>query len=1049
MFHFLWKLIVCFQLCVYPSLSASENNKPPSLGRLAPSYERAEKFNQDVTSLREKIFGENSESIPHPLDLFRLLDQSLVGQKAGSIPLENLLFEIVESNHQQVQGFLSYGQRNIPPALFHKNIRNQYQKDHSFVVKTESSAHPLKHNMRIVHQDKVLHSFNQDISWVATLGPYVVFLDPDLVSKDKIILSFVDLSYFESAVGKAKLPVFNIPLFIKNDKERQSILNPQKLQQEGEALNIDGFKITQNQMWFISRLQQLNFNLSVSLVDSTGQKLNGELIKDIIRTYTETLEQSKAFAEIKQSPTMMDTYQNMRSIIKKTLRLRSKVGSHQESSGSFVQLKHDEHRLSSSENAEVQKLAQEFTKNLKEDLNFQKEMNAVSSALATQTKAKARLLAFLANITHPQPLGAPKIEKALGLIANTILPGETIDDRVKDLKKLIFKTLISRSSHGKKIDTPQEQPQIAQEAVQKISEIENTELHLNDRKALAQEGAREILSYKTVKGSLAALTGAALIAQPSVSEFFYDGLMSSKNWFNTWGELFSVTSDSAFGFLDLDTLSKSLVDDGNSTRLIKGLAALATIAISSVGLFHVSVNAYEFSKHVRSKSFHKHNKNVKKALVRLIRQIDSTPQDIAPPPPLKTEFISFMNTQKKQFLEDLSNAEMRKVGLKMSIDLPNNNHIKALLRTPQSWNNLVKKFNSQEQITLEINTKNEDDLPIHLKLISENKKDVLTKDSIRIHLSYRHDKSASRVFTFDKESSEEGLESFVDLEKMKLKDMLITEDSVTELLSVHFSGQDLHIAGSLLDSSISPQDDKMLRQAFARIKQKREAKAKRLSKQAKEIKSTLQSSEESIEELLKFNDMSVKEIKNLRQAIAHLFFGYSSFAKTFRFLGLGWNYFFLSRNFIMRPTLGFSSILFSQQFDRVYRKQHRTTELNGGFDTRLRDVMDLGTSIIPSSKRFRAAREAVEEKVIEIERHFLRLSTEQSYFEVTVREAAKSTSNSHSLRVGTQKSKDKLKNKSVLMFELYQRALFGEAVADFLKEKLNLTAESEIELKNN
>ena len=78
------------------------------------------------------------------------------------------------------------------------------------------------YNFNISYQGQVLHRFSNNIQWISFFGPYLVFQEKSRIYENKAELSFIDLSYFRSAIGKTALPVFHIPIDLTLKSEIQT-----------------------------------------------------------------------------------------------------------------------------------------------------------------------------------------------------------------------------------------------------------------------------------------------------------------------------------------------------------------------------------------------------------------------------------------------------------------------------------------------------------------------------------------------------------------------------------------------------------------------------------------------------------------------------------------------------------------------------------------------------------------------------------------------------------------------------------------------------------
>lgn len=996
--------IICVQLAIYPSLGLATQTSSKAPQPIKQNKIEAQALNNQVSSLREKMFGDKN-SKAHPLDIYRLFDQNLPHQEikeveesnrgffkeastkvsnfikkpiAGFVTKQNLLFEVWNRQEgkdpESIQSVLSFGEASVNPAILPKDIQNLYA-GHSHIRKGLQKQH-----FRISHQGKTLHNFHQEISWIASFGQYVLFLDPNLVTKNQTLISFINLDYFSTAIGETKLPIFHIPVQ-SNASHIKDLISPSQITQTEDEIHIGFFRISKDEIFIQSRFQELGYNVAVSLVDLESQNLKLADIKDIIHNYKEVLEQQKQYKVVGNSPEATASYKKLQDITQSYLALRNDLGSSAESTGSFAQKIGVKRKLRSDVESKNKEWFQKFSKILDQDVVFQAQIREGSQALDSKTKAKFQLLSFVSNISQPRPLGAPKIERALGLLAGTVLPGESIKNRVSFLKE-----------------------------------------------AMAQ-----LYSFRAPRYGTAALVGFATFSHPEVSHYFLQALGSLASWTGNFFEIFAVSGKASVAFLeDLNTVPDAYIRDGHYKFFLTGLASLIGATLSFVGISHVSINGYRLTQHLRSTEVKEHRRQVQK-----IKSSSSSKNN--------NEFISYMNQQKKSFYENLSSAETRKLGQPMDITLSNNKKVQIIFKNPESVVPLLEKFNSDTDISLEVEVSSKDiAIPIVMKFDSKYKFKDTTKDQIQISFNHSN-KKGNRVFQFNPdESTAYRLSRIFNLEQGSLA------KSKDEEISFTFSNdKDLSFKAPVQDIKLSVEDEKLLIEALAKIEEQSKQpgaikktwnkitgqKMEQISKQSESFQQEIQDSTK--------HSLDAQEVKTLGHAITHFFFGYSSLANTFQSLGLAWNYWFLTRNFIVRPRVAFSSIYFSNLFDRVYNQGHRATVLNGAYHSRLAEMSSKTLSFISSSHaKTRQARQAIENKVIEIEKVILPLSMKKAYFEVVTRFAAKNQKSGKALRENVLSGSQKLRKKERLTFEIYQRALFAEAVREFFRDKLNLDSVS-------
>ncbi|MDE0120052.1 MAG: hypothetical protein OXM55_08620 [Bdellovibrionales bacterium] len=85
------------------------------------------------------------------------------------------------------------------------------------------------------------------------------------IYEQKANLSFIDLNYFRTAIGKTGLPIFRLPMAM-DSLDKAEILNPQITITDKELSIGKNYKITKTQLDAFAHIQHLVFNVLVSLL---------------------------------------------------------------------------------------------------------------------------------------------------------------------------------------------------------------------------------------------------------------------------------------------------------------------------------------------------------------------------------------------------------------------------------------------------------------------------------------------------------------------------------------------------------------------------------------------------------------------------------------------------------------------------------------------------------------------------------------------------------------------------------------------------------------
>ena len=918
--------LICFQLIVSPFLPQMLYAQEVSTHREQIQEEHytrtAKEFNQRVKSLRKFIFGKGKGT--HPLDTF-----SLLGQNVHTFPdlrrpfnIKNLLVEIVDRKEKTL-GIIGSRAQHMALAL-----DEQYQKLYQGTSWKGRAGE--KNFLRISYNGRVLHTLPMGIRWAAMMGTTLVFLENSRISNRRAFISFIDLDYFQTAVGKTALPVFHIPVYFgkeRGEERRKELQGPQKISADYKGIQIDGLSLTKEQVWFLSRLQQLSFNATVSFVDVEDFEGTREYVKELVKVYTESLEKNHQKTIDSFGADTTNSYKKLKELIENQLAFRTEIGSIKNSTGPLSALKRVERKLKASSGEE--KFFKDFMEHLDQDVHFQQAVGSLNQEMINEKKFFNRIKAFLSRITRPRPLGSPKIKRALGLIANSVLPGETLVERGE-----VFR-----------------------------------------------EGLAQFFANPWVRGGISVLAGAGVLASGHTAEFFYQGLEAGGVWLGHWKELAGVTWDAGFSWVNSGSANgfySSYFANGRAFNLAAGLASFVGVAALFWGSIHYSINWKKFKEHLKNDSELKNKRE---------------------------KFIAYIEKERKVFLEDLSMAEKRKIGLGMALEFQDGQTNRLLFRTASRWQNLIKSFQGDEPLTLELEVTDADGVHDKVEFISiaeyaQGLDLAEGSEQLSIEINPGKDVQIKRIFRLV-----EGDISYV----------RPNHKEGTKMIG-EFSGESLSIKGEVVEADFSPREEKLLLDALAQLRQ----------------------SHDSINEVSQ-DGSSFREIKTLKKALLHFTFGFSSWKHSFRFGGLLWNWFFLSRNIVFRPRAGIPLLYYSRFFNRVYRQKHWATELNGGRDSRLRDMMELAVRFPGMDKKrdFFKSLNDFEEKIIAIEKKYIKTSFELTFYE-SVKKFSEKPSLHHAIRQGNKFTAPLLKGKERLFFEIYQRELFEEGVREYLLEQIEI-----------
>ena len=939
--------IIAFQLAVHPYAMATSNLTQ----KQDKNLELAKQFNEKhVESLRDFIFNSDKDSKDyyknHSLDTFSLLGQE-VNKVNHDIDVKNLFMQIIEDTEEKkLRAILSHQDKAllVPKLLVLTPAQSDAFTRYTFNSKSISTKEKL--TFQLSYHDKIIHTFPQNIQWAAFIGSYLVFLEPSKVSNNKALISFIDLNHFKKAIGKTSLPLFYLPVHFKKSISKESITSPKNIEiTKDNHLLIGEMKISLNQIDYISKLQQLNFNTTVTLIDPANADLSKDFLKKIVNNFED------AIASFSQEESTQSKKVNLKTkkIILKFLKNRKKIGSAKDISGNYGKLNTLEANLAlASPDHEITK---EFTESLKADKAFQQAVQEVHNETIAKRKFWNRQIAFLNNLTRPQPLGSPKITKALGLIVNSVIKKDTIKDRF-----LIFKEALSQTFYS------------------------NTNRYL----------------------TMSVLAGMGLVASPAAAQYSIGVLNSIAGWSGQWLELTTVTLKASFQWVDANALYKSYFEGNKPVHLLKGLTSLFAIVLMFLGVLHFGANVSDLIKNLKIVKEIKHQKEVDGLFKRFKNNLKN----------FRSSFIQHMEKNRTKFIEDLSNADQKKLGTILHLKIGFKDiHSRQILKTLSSPHTIYEVFSSKENLSLQITAENKQNQTVILDLKSQPKNPAdkaLEKNEISISTTYSQ-KTSTRVFSI--------LEG-------NIENLLTDKNSIDSDLSmnINFSGKKSHISGILQNADFSEEEESRIVRVIKEIEDERKKNHWMKSKKI---------------------ELSSKEITTLKQSLSQLALGYSSWAKTFRTMGLFWNWFFFSRSIYVHPGAMARMLYYSKYFEVAYRNKHNPTFFNGGEQSRfnrLATVYNTKKMTKGSIKNSLNSMEEFENEIIELERKYLEEVTAQSYLEL-VKKVGKNPEKEIAVLAHGPKNfnnEDIKIKKNRIFYGIYKRDLFEESMKDHFSSLLDV-----------
>ena len=372
----------------------------------------------------------------------------------------------------------------------------------------------------------------------------------------------------------------------------------QSVQQSALTLigtNSTKYEVHQSEIDESSRVQQVLFNVLVSMLKT--DKYERDMLpffKEIAHTMENLLKNPTDQA---QKGPAHPSESILKQVVAELLHSRVDIGSPSHHAGHYGHVKAAQHRIKpeldkrsallkalneaeGSKDPEQEKLIEDLRQKLSElniseldkatydrsvthlekDQAFQKALNSVSETKFARRKIGERIKGLWLYLTLPQPLGAPKIQEALGIMANAVRKGETVQDRYHFFKEG-FKQLTA-SPKARIVGVP-------------------------------------------------VLAGMASFASPEMAEFF-EGIFltftrSIEVFSNTSGEFMSAYLPN---FINPTKWSQAYIRDGNIGPFAIGLSAIGASMLLFYYAFHFPVNLKKFIDYLRTQKAKNHHRTV-------------------------------------------------------------------------------------------------------------------------------------------------------------------------------------------------------------------------------------------------------------------------------------------------------------------------------------------------------------------------------------------------------------------------------------------------------
>ncbi len=943
-----------------------------------------------------------------------------------SIPIEHVFVEVVDEKGE-VRAILNTQGGKINPLVFSDSgefgwVNRSLYQDHSYITEGEG-----RYQFRITYRGQILHTFPNHINWVSILGPYVVFMQPSQVyEKGRAIPSFIDLQFFQPALGKTELPLFRIPVKIDTKQKREILLNPVNIsiediniseantEQEPALKVIRGNKpytLAQSELAVLSRTQQMFYNVTVSLINIKNYDTD---VIPFVTDIAKKMEQLTERVANSEGKDYTESVNILRDILSARLQQRSTIGSPNDRTGAYGGWVSAQDRLNRNQEhlgSTGKDIRETLVENLKKDAQFQQAVSLTSAEHAKREGVLRRLQAFYWRLTMPQPLGAPKLLEGLGLVAGSLRTGKTVSDQGKEL-------------------------------------IEDLERVTPIRRQKLTEGLRQVFASGWGRfGSTALVAGLLGIASPEVAQFYHEVFTFGKEWvrvavFDTVVQPVNVVASSVPAVPDYFSPDKKW-------RVADAFGSAVGILLLLFGAAHIAMNSIDLVKYLKGQRAQAHQDEVKS---------------------FRRRFIDWEQKVINDTNEGLIRSELRKIGLPVELHLPGDRVLKIVFKTENPWARLIDNYskrNNNVELHFHINNGAEVISLLSSQEVLESTEEEQKKMELILKSSANPGaRGRSRTFVLQEGNFADlfkdvgGLE-FADKIEMELsaknrRGEFVFNNYRADIEDANFSEeQNQRVKQALLDANVAKQNRSLLRRALRRIRKSEQEQAKAVT----QIKTPSQT-----------------QINNFAKAVVSSFSSFGNWYTTYFYLIKYWNKWFKTRTLLLaRPSVSLRAWFFGKYFDRIHHERHVATVLNGGMTSPLRAYRDRQQEK-KSGTEYLSALENFEQQIVAIEKQYIRASAEEAhlfalemYMDPKINESVrkeleiilqsgvaqessfnegylksiglKVNENKGNLSLNLKKGNiwDRANRQAVFLMELFQRTLRKEAIRDLLREKLGVS----------
>lgn len=322
-----------------------------------------------------------------------------------------------------------------------KGSAQKFFKGSPGVMRENNEQGPMNFHLSDKHGRRI-HSFFKPVEWVTFYGNFLVFQEEnafDEASK-KLTLKFIDLSFFQPALGNTPLPIFSLEL--KSNKSGSNAwINQGRLVIDDANLKID-------HQWLmgLSRgIYQPLFNVSVGLADPRSYSSSAVLVKSMAEVFQRSLGAQdqlvkSGFASLEQDPEALG---QMNQQHQDNLALLGFLGKNPDlvtklKAPVVAQDAVGEQTLSPllDQGQSTQYNLEAFTSVLADQSKMQAHLLRVNHVQTYSRKLMARINLMVHHLAQPQPLGGGVLLKSLLQLAASKIKRQrsAVTENLADIK---------------------------------------------------------------------------------------------------------------------------------------------------------------------------------------------------------------------------------------------------------------------------------------------------------------------------------------------------------------------------------------------------------------------------------------------------------------------------------------------------------------------------------------------------------------------------------------------------------------------------------------